>query len=362
MPIVYTPLHGVGNRLARQAFAEAGFTQVTTVEEQAEPDGAFPTVAFPNPEEKGAMDLAFALGRSKGAELVVANDPDADRLAVALKDSASPSGFHQLTGNQVGVLLGHYLLEKSKDEPKRLAIASIVSSPQLGGIAKAMGVRYEDTLTGFKWIANRAMDLEQSEGLRFVMGYEEALGYTVGDVVRDKDGISAAVVFAELAAELRGAGRSVQDELERIARAHGLWVSGQVNVVRKGARGASDIQELMASLRAEPVVKVGELRVVATSDFQARKRTAAGGEATPIELPATNMIAFELEDGSRIIARPSGTEPKCKFYFDVREPIREGEPMAEAEARAKKKMDDLMAAFELIASTGTPTSVGASPV
>jgi phosphomannomutase len=359
MPIVYTPLHGVGNRLARQAFAEAGFTQVTTVEEQAEPDGAFPTVAFPNPEEKGAMDLAFLLGRTKGAELVLANDPDADRLAVALKDPSSPTGFHQLTGNQVGVLLGHYLLEKSKDEPKRLVIASIVSSPQLGSIAKAMGVRYEDTLTGFKWIANRAMELEAHEGLRFVMGYEEALGYTIGDVVRDKDGISAAVLFAELAAELRGAGRTVADELERIARTYGLWVSGQVNVVRKGARGAADIQELMASLRAEPVTKVGDLRVVATSDFQARTRITADGEKTPIALPATNMVAFELEDGSRIVARPSGTEPKCKFYFDVREAIREGEPLADAEARAKKKMGDLMAAFELIAQAGTPTHVGA---
>src|SRR5262249_34747536 len=170
--IVYTPMHGVGGKLAKRAFAEAGFARVFTVPEQAVPDGAFPTVVFPNPEEKGAMDLSFALAKKEKAELVLANDPDADRLAVAVPTPAG--GYLQLTGNQVGVLLGHYLLtERPSSGKKRLVIASIVSSPMLGVIAQKLGIRYEETLTGFKWIANRAMQLEPEYA--FVYGYEEAL-------------------------------------------------------------------------------------------------------------------------------------------------------------------------------------------
>ncbi|HVY47281.1 MAG TPA: phospho-sugar mutase, partial [Minicystis sp.] len=202
--IVYTPLHGTGERLCRRALAEAGFSNVTTVPEQAEPDGAFPTVAFPNPEEKGALDLAFALAKRDGAELVIANDPDVDRLAVAVRNVAG--NFVQLTGNQVGALLGHYLLTEGEAAPNRLALASCVSSPMLGVIAGELGVHYEETLTGFKWIANRAMELERTRGMRFVFGFEEALGYTVGPLVRDKDGISAAVLLAEMAAVLRAEG------------------------------------------------------------------------------------------------------------------------------------------------------------
>ena len=350
MPIVYTPLHGVGNRLARAAFAEAGFTQVTSVPEQENPDGHFPTVTFPNPEEKGAMDLAFALGREKKAELVIANDPDADRLAVAVHDDALPQGFRQLTGNQVGVLLGHHLLTRgpADDGDKRLVVASIVSSPMLGAIARALGVRYEETLTGFKWITNRAMDLERDEGLRFVFGYEEALGYTVGTVVRDKDGISAAIAFAELAADLRGQGKTVAGRLEELYRTYGLWVSSQVNVTRKGQQGAAELRAMMDGLRQRSIDSIGTLKVTAISDFEASERRASGA-VTKLALPKTNMIAFELEGGSRIIARPSGTEPKAKFYFDVCEPIVEGEAFAGALARAQQKSTALEAAFQALA-------------
>ncbi|MBS2017879.1 MAG: phospho-sugar mutase, partial [Deltaproteobacteria bacterium] len=192
LSIVYTPLHGVGDELARRAFADAGFPNVVSVLEQQKPDAKFPTVEFPNPEEKGAMDLAFALARSKNADLVIANDPDADRLAVALPDARFPSGYQQLTGNQVGVLLGHYILtggfqgsspQKQPASLERavgtdpLVIASIVSSPMLGVIAGELGAHYEEVLTGFKWIANRAMDLKKEKGWPFVFGYEEALGY-----------------------------------------------------------------------------------------------------------------------------------------------------------------------------------------
>jgi phosphomannomutase len=350
LKIVYTPLHGVGNRMARAAFAEAGFGYVTTVPEQADPDSHFPTVAFPNPEEKGAMDLSFALGKKEKADLVIANDPDADRLAVAVPDESSKTGFRQLTGNQVGVLLGHHLLTEGPHDGKRLVLASIVSSPMLGVIAKSMGVRYEETLTGFKWIANRAMELEHTDGLRFVFGFEEALGYTVGSLVRDKDGISAAVAFAELAGLLREKGKTVIDRLEELYRAHGLFVSSQYNVTRKGAEGAAELRAMMQRLREKPIPTIGDSRVVAIADFEARVRTVLGnGGPAPLSLPKTNMIAFELEGGSRIIARPSGTEPKAKFYFDVRESIKEGEPIADAQARAQEKAKKLEAAFVKIA-------------
>jgi phosphomannomutase len=344
--IVYTPLHGVGNRLVRAALAEAGFSSVSTVPEQAEPDGAFPTVAFPNPEEKGALDLAFALARREGAELVVANDPDVDRLAAAVLDNRG--AYVQLTGNQIGVLLGHYLLTEGEGGD-RIALASLVSSPMLGVIAKTLGVRYEETLTGFKWIANRAMDLERSTGARFVFGFEEALGYTVGPLVRDKDGIGAALLFCELAAVKRAAGMSLLDELEALARRYGLFVSGQRNVTLPGALGLSKIAEIMSRLRASLPSRVGPLEVVAVSDLLARTRTVKGEAPAPLDLPASNVLSFDLEGGSRIIARPSGTEPKIKFYFDVREPMAEGEAVAAARTRAEARMTELSSAFAALA-------------
>jgi phosphomannomutase len=345
--VVYTPMHGVGDRLARIAFAESGFTRVTSVPEQQQPDARFPTVAFPNPEEKGAMDLAFALATKTKADLVLANDPDADRLAVAVPSEAAPGKWVQLTGNQVGVLLGHYLLtERPAGDVPRCALASVVSSPMLGTIAMALGVHYEETLTGFKWIANRAMALEAEKGMRFVFGYEEALGYTVGDVVRDKDGISAAVLVAEIAAVLKARGKTILGELEDIARKYGLYVSRQVSLTKKGVEGAEEIRTLMDRLRKSPPDRIGPLQVLAVTDIERGVRTDLATNAiTPAGFPTSNVIVFELAGRSRIIARPSGTEPKIKFYFDVREPVQEGEPFAAAEARALATTDQLVKAF-----------------
>jgi phosphomannomutase len=350
-PIVYTPMHGVGDVLARKALANAGFTRVTSVPEQQKPDGAFPTVAFPNPEEKGAMDLAFALARKETAQLVLANDPDADRLAVALPSAAAGAkGFVQLTGNQVGVLMGHYLLTERPKVPgaKPVVLASIVSSPMLGAIAAELGVRYEETLTGFKWIANLAMELEK-EGFTFLFGYEEALGYTVGDLVRDKDGISAAAIVAEMAAVMGARKKTLLGELESIYRRYGLYVSSQVSLTRKGSAGAAEIGALMDRLRASPPRRVGDKEVVATRDYQARMRVDAKGAKTPLSLPKSNVLTFELTGGSRIIARPSGTEPKVKFYFDVREAVGEKESLVDAEARANGVMKQLADAFVALA-------------
>ncbi len=348
-PIAYTALHGVGNRLVRETLRRAGFSCVESVAEQAEPDGEFPTVAFPNPEEKGALDLSYALANRTGADIIIANDPDVDRLAIAVRKAPGDQAFLQLTGNQVGVLLGHYLLTEGDQSGERLVLASCVSSPQLGVIAKKLGVAYEETLTGFKWIANRAMALESNANKRFVFGYEEALGYTVGPLVRDKDGISAALLFAELWARRRSAGKTMQDELEAISRTYGLFVSGQVSITMKGSDGLAQIQQCMARLRGQAIDKVGPLAVLATSDVKAGTRKATGGAETKLALPASDVLIYELAGQSRIIARPSGTEPKIKFYFDVCEEVREGEPLKDAEARANATMEALKKAFTTIA-------------
>ena len=350
LPLVYTPLHGVGDRLTRAVLAEAGFTDVTSVPEQREPDGAFPTVAFPNPEEKGALDLALALARARRAPLVIANDPDVDRLALAVRDREG--GYVQLTGNQVGALLGHYLLTEGKPGDDRLVVATLVSSPQLGAMARALGVRYEETLTGFKWIANRAMEVERETGARFVFGFEEALGYCVGRVVRDKDGISAAVLAAELAAVRWADGKTLLDELEALARRYGLFVSGQRSLTMPGKDGLDRIAAVMAHLRASPPARVGGLPVLSVSDYEARRRTAADGAVTPLSLPPSNVLGFELGGGSRVVARPSGTEPKIKFYVDLCEPIADGEPFDAAERRAGEKMEALASAFLAVAGAG----------
>ncbi|NOU27576.1 MAG: phospho-sugar mutase [Polyangiaceae bacterium] len=351
-PIVYTPLHGVGAKLAEKALAEAGFTHVTSVAEQREPDGAFPTVRFPNPEEAGAMDLSFALARKLSAQLVLANDPDADRLAVAVPDPTSATGYLQLTGNQVGVLLGHEAIEVAGGG-KGAVLASCVSSPMLGAIAKARGVHYEETLTGFKWIANRALELLAKDGTHFLFGYEEALGYTMGELVRDKDGISAVVAFAELTARLRAEGKTVLGHLESIYRKYGLFVSGQVNVTRKGQEGAKELLDIMNRLRSAPPAEVGGVAVTAVVDVEAgTRRETATGATSALTLPKSNVLIFELAGNHRIIARPSGTEPKAKFYFDVCEPLGEGEPMPTAQQRADETMKRLQKAFTAIAGTG----------
>jgi phosphomannomutase len=349
MRIVYTPMHGVGNITARAALAQAGFRDVQSVAEQAQPDGEFPTVRFPNPEEPGALDLAFALARKCKADLILANDPDADRLAVAVP-TRDKQGYVQLSGNQVGVLLGHYLLaEHPNPPPDRIVVTTIVSSPMLSVIAEHHSVRYAETLTGFKWIANKAMQVEHATGAVFVCGYEEALGYTIGTVVRDKDGVGAAAVFAEMAAHCRAQGRSVLDELERIYRKYGLYSSRQKSVVRKGLDGAAQIQSTMNRLREHPPTEIAGLKVEAVADYKNRVRSRVGGSSSPLNLPSSNVLAFFLQGGSRVIARPSGTEPKIKYYFDLRTTVQDSEPFEQAEARAARELDALQAAFLKIA-------------
>lgn len=295
--VVYTAMHGVGWETAHRVLSAAGFDEPAVVVEQVEPDAAFPTVTFPNPEEAGALDLAFATARSGRAELIIANDPDADRFAAAVPDGSAPEGFRRLTGNEVGALLGWRAAEQaSRDGRKGGALAcSIVSSPALGAVAHEYGLHFAETLTGFKWIS-RVPDL--------VFGYEEALGYLVNPgTVRDKDGISAALAFLSLASELAAEGRNIDDELEAFAERFGLFGSEQISL---RVTDLSEISRIMAGLRATPPTGIGGLAVARTEDL-----LSPGGV-----LPPTDALRFSL-DGARLIARPSGTEPKVKLYLDA---------------------------------------------
>jgi phosphomannomutase len=290
--IVYTPLHGVGGEVMRRVLEATGFSPSTAVEQQAYPDPDFPTVAFPNPEEPGAIDLALDLAARDDADLVIANDPDADRCAVA---APTPGGWRLLRGDEVGALLATYLIAR---EPGLSGVfaCSIVSSSLLGKIAGRHGLGYAETLTGFKWIG-------RIDGLRF--GYEEALGYCVDpEAVRDKDGLSAAVLIAELAATLRAEGRGISDALDDIARGYGLHATDQLSV---RVADLAQIDTVMERLRTMPPSTLGGRAVEQVDDLA----LGIGG------LPPTEGLRYWLADNARVIVRPSGTEPKIKCYLEV---------------------------------------------
>ena len=342
--IVYTPLHGVGGALALRALREHGFTKLHVVQEQFDPDPDFPTVRFPNPEEAGAMDLAIALAQRTGANLVLANDPDADRLAVAVPDPRG--GYRLLSGNEIGLLFTEYLLANDPREGERLVLSTIVSTPGARAIAEHHGARYDEVLTGFKWIANRAMEIEAETGARFVLGFEEALGYSIGTTCRDKDGIGAAVIFAELAAHAAARGRTILDELESIWRTHGLYLSRQHSVTLEGEEGKARIDAIMEGLRKDSPLAIDGKRVVLGRDYrEGVERDARTGEVRELSLPSSNVLSFFLEDGTRIIARPSGTEPKIKYYVDVRVDVAPDVSIAEAEAAGRRTLESRLGAF-----------------
>ncbi|MFO0727698.1 MAG: phospho-sugar mutase [Myxococcota bacterium] len=339
--IAYTALHGVGERFIQTVMARAGFRDLHSVASQAAPDGRFPTVSFPNPEEPAAMARVLALGAEVKADLILANDPDADRLAVAALDSSGKPVV--LSGNEIGVLLGHHVLNKETNgTPDRLVVTTVVSSPQLAEIARAFQVRYAEVLTGFKWIAGRAVDAEEREGARFVFGYEEALGYTVGSVTRDKDGIGAALVMAELAASLKARGQTILDRLREIRERHGLYVSRQKSLTLPGREGAERIRSIMAALRQRPIQALGGVTVSSTWDLQSQRRLHSDGRVESVEtLPAADVLSYRLQDGGRIAVRPSGTEPKVKIYFDVVERLAPGESLDIATGRGQARIDAL---------------------
>ncbi|QKW19846.1 phospho-sugar mutase [Kitasatospora sp. NA04385] len=324
---VYTPLHGVGRDVLLAAFGAAGFPAPVVVAEQAEPDPDFPTVAFPNPEEPGAMDLAFAAARAARPDLVIANDPDADRCAVAVPTTGND--WRMLRGDEVGALLGAAVAAKGGTG---VFATTIVSSTLLGRIAAAAGLGYAETLTGFKWIA-------RAEGIRY--GYEEALGYCVDpDGVRDKDGVTAALLIAELAAGLKRDGRTLTDLLDDLALAHGLHATDQLSV---RVDDLAVISDAMAALRDKPPVELAGLAVTRADDL-------AAGSA---DLPPTDGLRYLLSGpavgSARVVVRPSGTEPKLKCYLEVVLPVAAAAELPAARTRAQALLDLLKQDFALAA-------------
>jgi phosphomannomutase len=329
--IVYTPLHGVGGALCLRALANAGFSNVVIVREQAEPDGAFPTVKSPNPEDSGTLDLATKLAGAERAELVLANDPDADRLAVCVPTASGR--FVQLTGNQIGVLLADFVLERTAPSTKPLVVSSVVSTPMVARIAAAHGARSEVTGTGFKWIWAAGFTLEETEGYRFTFGFEEAIGFSIGRQVRDKDGISAALVFAEIAARCQERGASVLEELAGLYARYGLWVSAQRSVVSPGQAGLRELADAVNRAATTPPTSLGGYSVVKVVDYR------QGGDERPFWLPTTPLVEFDLGNGCRALLRPSGTEPKLKIYVDLCEDPPTPAEMESAEAALRQKAD-----------------------
>ena len=298
---VYTPLHGVGGAVLPDLLVAAGFDPPVPVPRQAEPDPDFPTVAFPNPEEPGALDLAVAEARRVAADVVLANDPDADRLAVAFADRAGR--FRVLTGDELGALLADYLLSRTTGDA-RLVATTVVSSSLLSSLAAEAGVDYAETLTGFKWIARAAAS---RPGHHLVFGYEEALGYAVSEAVADKDGLSAALVAAELAAAEKAAGRTLGDRLDDVASRLGVHLTAQLSLRGPDEAAIARFAAVMVRLRRRPPAELAGLAVTEVVDY------LAGGRG----LPPADVLAWHLGRAARVVVRPSGTEPKLKAYLEV---------------------------------------------
>jgi phosphomannomutase len=331
---VYTPLHGVGGAVLPGLLVAAGFDPPVPVRSQAEPDPDFPTVAFPNPEEPGALDLAVAEARRVAADLVLANDPDADRLAVAFADGTGR--FRMLTGDELGALLADYLLSRTGGGG-RLVATTVVSSSLLSSLAAEAGVDYAETLTGFRWIARAAVSLP---GRHLLFGYEEALGYAVAEAVADKDGLSAALVAAELAAVEKAAGRTLGDRLDDVASRLGVHLTAQLSLRGRDEGAIARFAAVMVRLRRRPPAELAGLAMTEVVDY------LAGGHG----LPPADVLAWHLGRAARIVVRPSGTEPKLKAYLEVvtEPPGRSG--LATARHRAGTMLAELRRAVsELLA-------------
>jgi phosphomannomutase len=324
---VYTPLHGVGGAVLPGLLAAAGFDPAQIVAEQAEPDPDFPTVPFPNPEEPGALDLALAAARRAGADVVLANDPDADRLAVAVPDR--DGRWRQLTGDELGILLADRCLRVTNGSD-RLVATTVVSSSMLSKLAAEAGVAYQETLTGFKWIVRAA---RQRPGHRLIFGYEEALGYTIGDVVADKDGLSAALVVAEMAARARADGRGLLDDLDLLSARLGVHATAQWSRRVDGPGGMEALAVVVDRWRREPPTSLGGLAVSDVIDL-------AAGSAS---LPPTDALVLRLGGRGRVVLRPSGTEPKLKAYLEVTTDPPGLDGLPEAREDATRRLEELRA-------------------
>lgn len=348
LKIVYSPIHGTGITLVPQALAQFGFTNLTLVEEQSTPDGNFPTVVYPNPEEKEALTLALKKAQDIDADLVLATDPDADRVGIAVKNNDGE--FVLLNGNQTGSLLINYLLtaweEKGKLDGNQYIVKTIVTSNLIEAIAKAKNVTYYNTLTGFKWIGQLMTSLEGKE--TFIGGGEESYGYLIGELVRDKDAIVSCAFIAEMTAFYKDKGSSLYDALLDMYVEYGLYKEELVSITKKGKSGAEEIKAMMEKFRNNPPQSLGGSKVATLKDYELGFETnLASGEKKQLELPVSDVLQFITEDGSIVSARPSGTEPKIKFYCSVNTPLKDKAAFTETDQQLDDKIKSVMKDLEV---------------
>ncbi len=347
LKIVYSPIHGTGITLVPKALAQFGFTNLTLVEEQSTPDGNFPTVVYPNPEEKEALTLALKKAQEIDADLVLATDPDADRVGIAVKNNDGE--FVLLNGNQTGSLLINYLLsaweEKGKLNGEQYIVKTIVTSNLIEAIAKAKKVTYYNTLTGFKWIGKLMTDLEGKK--TFIGGGEESYGYLIGELVRDKDAVVSCAFIAEMTAFYKDKGSSLYDALLDMYVQYGIYKEELVSITKKGKTGAEEIKAMMEKFRNNPPATLGGSKVATLKDYELGVETdLSSGQKTELELPKSDVLQFITEDGSIISARPSGTEPKIKFYCSVNTALKDRASFKQTDAELTAKVKAIMKDLE----------------
>lgn len=348
MKIVYTPIHGTGYRLVPEALKAYGFTEVHIVKEQQKPDGNFPTVVSPNPEEKAAMDLALKLAKKVNAEIILATDPDADRVGIGVKDN--DDNYILLNGNQAATLLTYYLIRqwkvKGKLTGKEFIAKTIVTSELLKDIASSHNVESYDVLTGFKYIAEIIRNNEGKK--KFIGGGEESYGYLVGDFVRDKDAVSACAMLAEVAAWSKNMGMSLYEMLINIYQEYGFYLEDLVSITKKGKSGAEEIKAMMDGYRSNPPREINGVPVEKVKDYLLQKETDLNtGGQKPIDLPKSDVLQFFLKGGSKITVRPSGTEPKIKFYFGVKGLLPDKSEFNNLNAKMKAQLQEMISAMKL---------------
>ena len=324
LKIVFTSLHGTSITMVPKVLAMAGYKNVSVVQEQAEPDGDFPTVVSPNPEEPEALKMALELAEKQGADIVIGTDPDCDRLGIAVRDAAGKLVI--LNGNQAMIVKSHFLLDYYKNNGKldgtQFMGSTIVSTPMLRKVVESYGVEYKEGLTGFKWIAKMIEDFPKQD---FMGGGEESFGFMVGDFVRDKDAVTATLLACEVAAQKKVNGSSMFQYLQEIYQEHGYYKEQLISMVKKGKKGAEEISEMMKSLRNNPLTSIGSSKVVRIEDYQnSTANDVLKATISEINIPISNVLIYYTEDGSKIAARPSGTEPKIKFYISVNGDSEEG--------------------------------------
>lgn len=347
LKIVYTSLHGTSIKMVPSVLAKAGYTDVNIVPEQAEPNGDFPTVVSPNPEEPEALTMALALAERLNADIVFGTDPDSDRLGVAVRDHQN--NIILLNGNQTMVIMTHYLLEQwrkaGKINGKQFIGSTIVSTPMMLELASAYNVECKVGLTGFKWIAKFIKDFPE---LQFIGGGEESFGFMVGDAVRDKDAVGAILLMCEIAAQAKENNSSVYEYLQQMYVDYGFYKEHLISLTKKGIEGANEIKQMMVDLRENPLAEINGQRVIMVEDYQnATAKNLLSGEVETLTVPKSNVLIYYLEDGSKICARPSGTEPKIKFYFSVNCAIESLTDIPEAEKQLDQKIKNIIAEMQL---------------